>query len=236
MINTRELSDHLKTAGSPKYGLTDPQFYQAIGIAAVLMILTVGFMFLFANTPIAEGILFLYELFWFLGVIVVGGILSAGWYIGLVGIDRGSMLLATIGVGISILGYGAFGGAIFSQYDPSLWIPAVGITSVITIGITLLLSTYIFTAKRDLSSWGLYSGGCFLLGAVIAFMASFIQVFQIIAFALILFGFIFELGYEIWLCTRSERKALANGFAIYFAFAGVFVHILQLVFRSLAEN
>lgn len=225
-------ADHLKTEGSPRYGITDPEFYKSIGIASILMIATIAAMLITANTVIADFVLALYNLFWFLGVIVVGGFLSVGWYIGLLGIDKDIMGLAVFGILLTIFGYGAFGGAILSQYSSSIWLVSLAITSIITISITILLSIYIFTGGRNLSSWGTYSGICFLIGLIISFIASFAVGLQVVAFGFILLGFIFELGYEIWLCSRSDRSPFANGFAIYFAFAGVFVHILQIVLES----
>lgn len=236
MVNLRGLTDDFKTEESPNYGPTDSRFYIAISVATVLMVVTIALMFLTANTVIAEAILWLYNVFWFLGVIVMSAFLSAGWYIGLKGIDADNMGLASLGVGLSIVAYGGFGGAILSMYEASLWFGAVLVTSAITVGITILLSAYVFSGERDMSNWMGYSGGLFLVAIVLSLVASFFPPLMIVVLLMVLVAFTLELGFEIWYCSRGGRTPLANGFAIYFAFAGVFVHILQLVLRAMAER
>jgi len=236
MFDIRGLTDDFKTEESPKYGLTDSRFYIAIFVAVVLMVVTILGMIGLANTVVAELILLLYNTFWFLGVAVMSIVLSVGWYVGLKGIDADSMSLASIGVGLTILGYSGFGGAILSMFDSSIWVASIIVTGVITIGITVVLSAYIFTGRRDLSNWMRYSAYCFISAFVLAFVGSFFPPLQLIVLLLVLVGFTLDLGFEIWYCSRGGRTPIANGFAIYFAFAGLFVHILQLVLQSFARE
>lgn len=235
MANLRGLTDDFKTEESPNYGPTDSRFYIAIAVATALMVATIALMFLTANTVIAETILWLYNVFWFLGVLVMSGLLSAGWYVGLKGIDEDRMGLASLGVGLTIFAYGGFGGAILSMYESSLWLGAILVTGAITVGITILLSAYVFSGERDMSNWMGYSGGLFLVAIVLSLVASFVPPLMIVVLVIVLVAFILELGFEIWYCSRGGRTPLANGFAIYFAFAGVFVHILQIVLEMMAE-
>lgn len=48
-------------------------------------------------------------------------------------------------------------------------------------------------------------------------------------------GGVDDLVYEIWEMVSARRKPFVNGFALYIAFTGIFVHILQIALEAVSE-
>lgn len=225
-----------QTASSPSYATASGEMATAVGTAAVLQLLTIGAMVLFADTAAAAAVngLFRTPL---LGVIVIGIGLTGGRYLGMRGFGNGNLPLAGVGTALSILTYGVLGGAILSPFASASYGPVLAVTSVVTVLIAAVAGAYVFSTDKDLSHWSRYSTGLFLGGLVAAGVGTFLFTpILLLAFVCFLLGFVADLVYEIYRTSNRDRSPLANGFGLYIAFAGVFVHVLQIVVRMLAER
>lgn len=223
------------TTDSPKYDFTDKGLYASLSLGASMMALTIGGMLVVADTILGELMMTLYQ-YPIVGVGVFGALLTVGRHLGIKGVKKDSTLQAAIGSVTLILAYSWFGGGILTQYDPSLYNSAILVTGVITIGITLIASAYVYSTDKDLSNWSKYSGILFIGAIVAALIGTFFAPIALAGFALALLGFIADLVYEIWMTSQQNRPAHANGIALYVAFAGVFVHVLQLVLELMASE
>ena len=76
----------------------------------------------------------------------------------------------------------------------------------------------------------------FLAGLGGLLLASFVPVVGLLAFALIFGGFLLRLGHEMWQVRESRGRPAMQSVGLYVAVAGVFVHVLQIVIRMLAER
>lgn len=223
------------TRRSPEYNVFSSDMMTTVGVAAGLMILTIVGMILSANSPLSEFGLMVYNLFWILGVLLFGGLISIGRWIGLKGVSSGSYFIAIVGSLISVFAYSWFGGMVLTMFSVSIYGPVILITSIITILITLVAMAIVYSTDRDLGFVGVWSGGAFIIGIILGLVGSFAESIQIIAFGFFLLGFILDLTFEIWMVSDDRRSPVANGIAVYVAFAGVFVHILQLVAEAYSE-
>jgi hypothetical protein len=231
-MNDNKLDD---SNNSPVYDTKGGNMYKSLSVAAVMMFLTIGGMLGVAGTQVAEIVPILYAIP-VVGVLVFGGAISLGRYLGIKGVKENNNKMAVIGSAILVGAYSIFGGGIMAPFESDIYLPAILITGGITTLITLIAGTYVMSRDEDLSQWKSYAGLLFMGGIGASIVASFIQSAIIVAFALVTLGFVAELVYEIWESTQSNRPPLVNGIGIYVAFAGVFVHILQLVLRALSEQ
>lgn len=234
MFGGNRESEHM-TRDSPQYDLKDKGLYATLSLGASMMAATVLGMLLIADTAVAELMLTLYQ-FPIVGVVVFGALLTGGRYLGIKGVKQNSTVQAVVGALILIVSYAWFGGGILTPYEPSLYNPAILVTGAITIAITLVASAYVYSTDKNLAHWSRYSGYCFLGVIVSAFIGTIYAPITLIGFALALLGFTADLVYEVWMTSQKNRPAYANGIALYVAFAGVFVHILQLVLRAMADR
>lgn len=224
-----------QTPSTPSYTAASGEMATAIGTGAVLQLLTVLLMVLLADTAVAEAVLGLFQTP-ILGVIVLGAGLSVGRYVGMRGFGDGNLAVAAVGAGVSVLTYGVFGGAILTPYAPAAYVPAIAVAGAITVAIAAVAGAYVYSTDADLSHWAKYSTGLFLVGLLGAGVGTFVQPVLLVAFLCFLLGFLADLVYEIYRTSNRERTPLANGFGLYIAFAGVFVHVLQLVLAMLANR
>jgi len=242
------------TRHSPQYSVNDSRIYTVITISAVLLATTIGIMLALRNTVAADAMIWIYQFNPFVGIIIFGGLLTIGRYISVnKGFDEKSTYPLEqikpsedmknknahnnrnilLGALILLLTYGWFGSGILSQYPKGVITAAIvvifGITAIITIAIT----AYVFLTNSDKSKYAKYSGTCFISGLVLALPPAFgiLTTLRWISFSFFIFGFIFDLVYEIWLTSKKERTLLINGIGVYIAVTGVFVHIIQLVLR-----
>lgn len=225
--------EHL-TPDSPSF--TGEEMMRSLAVGGALMVLTVIGMLIIADTFIAELILGLFNTLLILGVIVIGLGLSAGKYFGLKGVKSDNIGMALFGSSLCVATYSLMGGAILTPYSSVFYIPALLITSLITISLSLAAGFYVYRTNKNLEYWSKYSMYCFLGGLLLAVVGSFSAIFAIGAFVLFLAGFLCDLVYQIWMTSHTRRSPVANGLALYIAFAGVFIHILQLVLRTLARR
>lgn len=219
----------------PKYDLSDKGMVTAISVAAVLMSLTILAMLLIADTILAEYTSLIYSSA-FIGVIIFGLLISGGRYLAMKGLKNDNSTLSVAGSLMLILSYGWLGGGILDPYNPELYIPAIGIAGSISVLITLSVATIVYKTGRDFSNFLSYSSYAFLGVLVSSFIGFLIPPILLLSFCLAISGFILLLFYEIWMASSSQRRAYENGMAIYVAFSGVFIHILQIVLSFLAEQ
>ena len=221
--------------GSPQYDLEDKGLYTTLSVGATMMALTIAGMLLIADTFIGELVNTLF-VFPIVGVVAFGLLLTVGRQLGIEGVKQDSTLKAVGGSVILVLVYSGFGGGILTSYDPSLYSSAIVITGAITIAITLVASAYVYSTEKNLSHWSRYSGYIFTGVVVTALIGTFFEPLVLPAFGLAILGFFADLIYEIWMISNKNRSAYANGIALYVAFAGIFVHILQIVLESLSDG
>lgn len=236
----RSSNSQFATRESPQYGVLSRDMSVSLGTAAGLFAITVAAMLVFADTIVGTGVLALYELSPIVGVIIVGAGLTIGRHLGMSGFLGDNTAQGFVGSVITILTYGAFGGAILTPYQPDLYVPAIVVASAITVAISLVAGAWVLNSNRSFEGWDKKAGGVFIVGVVAVLLGSFIPgtigaLALLLGFVLFIVGFTIDLVYEIWAMTSGRRNAMANGFGVYIAFTGIFVHILQIVLEAMAD-
>lgn len=214
---------------------------KTVAVGAGLALITILAMVAFVGTPVAGFALWAYTEAWgapFVGLVIFGVGLTAARYFGIKGVAEDNLLVAGLASLLAVVTYGAFGAMILSLYLPALWFKAITITGGITVAITLLAGLYVHRTDKDLSHFAGISGALMLVGllAYLLYTIVNIQAIALVGFVAILIGFLFDLVYEIWATSDGQRSPVANGIAIYIAFIGVFVHILQWVLMALGDS
>jgi len=210
---------------------------KSLGIATALIILNIAVMWLFAFTPLSALNNLLFDTFFLLGVVVYGAMLTIGLWVAKKGIRDQNTSLAIGGTSLIQIAYGLFGAGILSMVlAPSTQALALAITGVVTTLIAIFSGLLVFGTNHDFSSWGKYANYIFLGVLGISLVGSFSGPFILLAFALALLGFIVYLIHEIYLTKTRPNTPFLNGIGLYTAFMGVFVEILQLVVRMLADE
>ena len=229
------VGDAHTTEQSPSYGLVSGSLRVTLLVGASLMGITIAGMLLVADTELAQigSVLFAIPI---VGAVVFGAFITVGRYLGLRGIGTDSYPTAAVGVAVSVFAYSWFGGVVLTPFSRSVYLPAVAVTGVITVAITVVAGAYVYSTDKNLEQWAKYSAIFFLAGLGAVFVGSFFEPVLFFGFVLFLLGFLCDLVYEIWMTSNRNRSPVANGLALYIAFAGVFVHILQLVLRALARR
>lgn len=229
--------------------------------AVALIMANIAVMVLIAPTAAAEAVLWMYQSApfapWF-GLIVMSLILSLGRYVGYnsLGYDAvnpedtryvGSVntTTAVLGLLITQLAFGLFGGAALAIVSRDLWITVIGISAGITAAIAIVAGSAELMTKRDLAPVGytIHIGGI-IVGVVLLFLGRIIGAVDVglgdtilmVAFLAILISWIGDMLHEISILTRDDRTIALNAFGLYVAITGVFVHILWIVARAYAEN
>lgn len=227
--------DSSKIESPPEYDLKDKRTVTALSVGGGLMVTTIAMMLLIADTSLGSMLATVFAVP-IIGILIFGVLLSAGRYLGLRGIRDNNMGMAIFGSVVLVFSYGWFGGGILHPYDPSLYVPALAVTGAISVLISLVAAGVVYSTEKNFAHYEKYSGICFLGVLIMGLIGSFAGPVLIIAFGLALAGFLFSLVYEIWMTSNNNRPAYANGIGLYVAFAGVFVHILQMVLRAMAEQ
>lgn len=233
MFDERETADSAHTTeGSPRYGAISRDTGISLVAGGSLMLATILGMLIVADTALAQFGNALWK-FPLLGLLVFGVLLSAGRRYGLRGLGEANYKMALGGCLLSVFTYAWFGGLVLSPYAASLYRPAIVITGAITLVITMLATGLVFSTDRSFEGWEAYAGGFFLIGVALMLFAMFVPQLLVVAFPFFLIGWILDLVYEVWMVSNQNRSPLANGLALYIAFAGIFVHAIQLVLRLL---
>lgn len=214
-----------------------PKFRNVAVPAAALVALNVLLMFLVARTPLAglTDLLFSSPI---VGLVVFGAALTGGNYLAERGLERGGM--ATAGVGVLLLqgAYGVFGGGILATVSSGARGAVLGVALVVTVAMTVGVAGYVYLRDRDFDHWNTWSLGAFVVGAVLVLVGTFVPLVLVGGFLFIFVGFTLRLGYEIWHVRASydPDRSLIHALGIYVAFTGVFVHVLQIVARMMADR
>lgn len=209
--------------------------YKTIGIASGLVALNVALMSIISFTPLAGLMEYVFS-YLILGVIFFGALLTGGIMIAKSGIRNSDKVKSGLGVGILQAAYGLFGGGVLSIAPADLMPIIIGVTFVVTLGLTVASAALVYFSGRDFSSFDNYSTYMFLGVLGLSLFGTFIPGFQIIAFFLALAGFLTYLIYEIYVLREQQASPLMNGLGIYVAFMGVFIQILQMVLRYYLEE
>lgn len=205
---------------------------KAIGLSAALVLLNIGLMMVFATI---EPLMNLFELVWeylILGVIAYAAFLTGGGYLAKRGIRQSSFELAGIGTAVLQFAYGTFGAGIINLASPESQAIVLGITAAITTAIAIAAALYVYWTDRNLAFTGKYSTYAFIGVFISAFAGTFIPILALPAFIFALAGFLFYLVYEVWEMKKTTKDYKLAGMGIYIAYAGVFVHVLQIVARE----
>ena len=214
-----------------------PKFRNVAAPAAALVGVNVLLMFVVAQTPLVavNELLFSVPI---LGLVVYGAALTGGNVLAERGLERGQM--ATAGVGVLLLqgAYALFGGGILA------WVPGgsqglvLAVTLAVTVAMTVAIAGYVYLRDRNFDHWSKWSLGAFVVGALLVLVGSFAPVVLVGGFLFIFAGFMLRLGYEIWHVRASydPDRSLIHALGIYVAFTGVFVHVLQIVARMMADR
>lgn len=209
---------------------------KSLGIATALIILNIAVMWIFAFTPLSALNDILFDIF-IVGVVVYGAMLTGGLALAKRGIRNQDNSLAIGGTGLIQIAYGLFGAGILSMVlTPSAQAIALAITGVITTLIAIFAGLLVFGTSHDFSSWGKYANYIFLGVLGISFIGSFSGPFILLAFGLALLGFIVYLIHQVYMTKTRPSTPFLNGIGLYTAYMGVFVEILQLVVRMLADE
>lgn len=219
----------------PDYDLRDKGLVTALSIGAGLMVTTIGMMLLIADTFLGSLVSVVFS-FQIIGIVLFGAIISLGRYVSLKGIRESENMLTAIGSILLVFGYGWFGGGILHPYDPSLYVPAIAIAGGVTTAITMIAATVVYSTDKNFEKFNMYSGYCFLGVMATGLVGTIFTPVILLSFGLALVGFLFSLVYEIWMTSNKNRPAYANGIGLYVAFAGVFVHVLQIALRFMSER
>lgn len=209
---------------------------KSLGIATALIILNVAVMWIFAFTPLSTINNLLFGKFFFLGVIVYGALLTGGLWLAKSGVRNSNTNLAIGGTALIQIAYGMFGAGLLAMLLPEMQAVALGITGVATTLIAVFSGLLVFGTTHDFSSWGKYANYIFLSVLAISFIGSFSGPLTIVAFFLALVGFIVYLIHQIYMTKTRPGTPFLNGIGLYTAYMGVFVEILQLVVRMLADE
>lgn len=219
-------------------GTAHPKFRSVAVPAAALIGVNVALMFLVAQTPLVavNDLLFSTPI---LGLIVYGAALTGGNVLAERGLERGQLATAAVGVLLLQGAYALFGGGILS------WVPAgsqaavLGVTLVVTVALTVAIAAYVYLRDRSFEHWSTWSLGAFVVGAVLVLVGSFVTDLALLGgFLFIFLGFALRLGYEIWhvRANYAADRSLVHALGIYVAFTGVFVHVLQIAARMMADR
>lgn len=207
-----------------------------IGGATGLMLLNVFVMYLAAATPLAQvnRIVFSIPI---VGALVYGALITGGQMVAERGFNNDSMGLAMAGVVVLELAFGAFGGGVLSFLSEGARVPALAIAGTVVVVMTAVIGGYVYLRSgTQFDHYGRWATYAFLGGLGALLVATFVPVVGVAAFALIFLGFLFRLGYEMWQVRESRGRPAMQSVGLYVAVAGVFVHVLQIVVRMLAER
>ena len=231
---SRKLLDEIDSE-TPTYNYKSIDFYKSISIAMILFGMTIGVMLAVAQTDFAFFILSVIFQNQFLQAILFSIPIVLGTYLGERGFRTNNLIQAVIGIIISIGGYGVIGGVILSMYLQDIYTSSI----LISVGILLVMMAiafgYVLTNEQPkYMLFGLLSFIPFGFAGVFAFTTTYIYSSPIISQAAGLFSFLGFLLYLVYSCgklIKANHNPVANGFLLYIAATGVFIHILRLVLK-----
>lgn len=229
--------------------------------AGLLLAGNIALMFALAPTALAEGVVWLFDTApgapWG-GVILVSVLLSVGRLAAYTSLGYDAMDpeettvvrdvsggLAAVGLAVTLLAFGLFGGAALSIVPADTRLLVVGISLVVTLGLAAVIGGIELLTTRSIAPYGAVVHGVGMVGGLgllaVGYVGSLLGIsgasyLYVGAFALILLAWIGDLAHEIGVLTRDDRPVWVNAYGLYAATTGVFVHILWLVARAYAEG
>ncbi|GAB7094308.1 hypothetical protein JCM30237_14600 [Halolamina litorea] len=207
-----------------------------VGGATGLMALNVLVMYVMAATPLARINRIVFSV-GIVGALLYGALITGGQMIAQRGFENDSMGMALAGVVVLELAFGAFGGGVLSFLSEGVRVTALAVTGAIVVAMTALIGTYVYLrSDTQFDHYGRWATYAFLGGLGAILVGTFVPIVSVAGFALIFVGFLLRLGYEMWEIRESRGRPAMQSVGLYVAVAGVFVHVLQLVVRSLAER
>ncbi|QLG63522.1 hypothetical protein [Halorarum salinum] len=210
--------------------------WAVVGGASALMALNVLVMYAFVATPLAlvNDYLFAYPI---VGVLVYGAAIAGGELLAERGVERGGTGLALAGVAILQVAFGTFGAGVLSFVPRDARLPILAITAVVVTAMVAAIGTYVYARSKQFDHYRSWANYAFLGGVLAVLVGTFLAPVLLLGFLLIFLGFLFRLGWEIWRI-RDGRVATAalQAIGLYVAVAGVFVHVLQIVIRTVARR
>ena len=208
---------------------------KSIGVASALVLVNIVLIFVFAFTPLAtvNAILFQYII---LGMIVYGALLSGGLYLARKGVREDKTGMAVGGTGLIQLAYGTLGAGIISVLGAGGRVVALTIAGIISFLIGVAAFLVVRLSGHDFSAWGRYANYLFFAALGSGLLATFIPVLGIVTFILVFIAFLVFLIHELYQAKTRPGKPFLNGIGLYTAFMGVFIEVLKLVVRFLAEE
>jgi FtsH-binding integral membrane protein len=214
-----------------------PKFRNVAVPAAALIGVNVLLMFVVAQTPLAalNDVVFSVPI---LGLIVYGAALTGGNVLAERGLERGQMAMAGLGILLLQGAYALFGGGILARVPAGSQGLSLAVTLVVTVAMTVAIAGYVYLRDRNFDHWSTWSLGAFVVGALLVLVGSFAPIVLVGGFLFIFLGFMLRLGYEIWHVRASydPDRSLVHALGIYVAFTGVFVHVLQIAARMMADR
>ncbi len=227
----------MESAYSTRTDTAQPRLRGVALPAAALVGVNVVLMYLVAATPLAvlNELLFAVPI---LGLLVYGAALTVGDIVAERGLESGSMGTALVGIALLQGAYALFGGGVLARIGTDARVLVLAITLVVTVAMAVGITAYIYLRDREFSHWSTWSFGAFIVGVVLVAVGTFVPIVLIGGFLFIFLGFTLRLGYEIWHVKASydPTRSLRHALGIYVAFTGVFVHVLQIVLRMVANR
>lgn len=210
--------------------------WQVVGTATALMVLNVLLMYAFASTPLAvvNDYLFAVPI---VGVIVYGLAIAGGEIVAERGVEEGSTGLAVAGVVVLQGAFGIFGAGVLSFVSPDARVAVLVVTAVVVVAMTAGIGTYVYARSKTFEHYGTWANYAFIGGIVAVAVGTLVPVVLLLGFVLIFAGFLLRLGWEIWRIRDGRVSAVSlQAIGLYIAVAGVFVHVLQIAVRAMAER
>lgn len=211
--------------------------WQAIGGATGLMLLNVLVMYVVALTPLATVNQLLFSIP-IVGALIYGVAIAGGEMVAERGFKKDSMGVAAAGVVILELAFGMFGGGVLAFLNLSARGTALAITGGVVVLLTAGIGTYVYARSgTQFDHYGTWASYAFIGGLVAILAGTFFTPLLLLGFLCIFLGFLFRLGYEMWEIRENRGIGVSmQAVGLYIAVAGVFVHVLQIVVRMLAER
>lgn len=208
---------------------------KSICVATGLVLVNVLLIFAFAFTPLATVNAYLFQ-YLILGMLLYGALLSGGLYLARKGIRDEQYGLAVAGVGLVQLAYGTLGAGIINILSVGSQVVALSIAGVIAFLFGLAAFTLVTVSNYDFSSWGAYANFLFLGALGTGLIATFIPLLNLLTFLLIFLGFLVFLIHQLYVAEQRPNRPYLNGVGLYTAFMGVFIEVLKLVVRFMAQE
>lgn len=204
-------------------------------ITGLLVLVNIILMILLSFTPIAGVFKYIYTVP-LIGVVITGVLLSVGYSVADKGINNEELHLSVLGVGIVVLTFSGIGSSILQPYGYEDYIIPLVLSGLVTTGISVICGYYVKTTDSNLERFRKYSLYSFIGVIVTTGLGLLYSPIYLISFILVLTGFISDLIYQIWRTGIGNRPDLYDGFALYVAYIGVFIQILQIIIEILIDR